>query len=124
MGDEAETMLSFLWPQCDGIWRPPEFGSAAAPTAEYSISAAVIPTCRQKRAVAVVEVEPVVPRLEDHARRRGDGLVTGARDLEEDLVLALEPDLLVVQPARQEHVAVCRDELLAGEAVRGAARLR
>jgi hypothetical protein len=34
VGDDVETMLSFLVPQWEGIWRPPEFGSIAAPTAE------------------------------------------------------------------------------------------
>ena len=33
VGDEAETMFSSRLPQWLGIWRPPEFGSAAAPTA-------------------------------------------------------------------------------------------
>src|SRR5256885_12825268 len=30
-------MLSALWPQWEGICRPPELGSSAAPTAERSI---------------------------------------------------------------------------------------
>src|SRR3970040_1347717 len=38
VGEDDETTLSALWPQWLGIWRPPEFGSSAAPTAEYSIS--------------------------------------------------------------------------------------
>ena len=33
VGDDVETMLSCLCPQCDGICRPPELGSMAAPTA-------------------------------------------------------------------------------------------
>src|SRR5205809_959203 len=40
-------MLSALWPQWDGIWRPPELGSSAAPTAESSISVGVMPRLRQ-----------------------------------------------------------------------------
>jgi hypothetical protein len=47
VGDDVETMFSFWWPQWLGIWRPPELGSAAAPTASYSISAGVMPSCRQ-----------------------------------------------------------------------------
>src|SRR3954470_2911079 len=34
VGLEALTMFSALWPQCEGICRPPELGSAAAPTAD------------------------------------------------------------------------------------------
>src|SRR5437660_1615314 len=34
-------MLSCLCPQCEGIWRPPEFGSSAAPTAARNISVGV-----------------------------------------------------------------------------------
>jgi PAB1-binding protein PBP1 len=34
VGDEELGMLSPLCPQCEGICRPPELGSAAAPTAE------------------------------------------------------------------------------------------
>jgi hypothetical protein len=47
VGLEALTILSFLCPQWEGICRPPEFGSSAAPTAERSCSVAVIPSPRQ-----------------------------------------------------------------------------
>jgi hypothetical protein len=60
--------------------------------------------------VAVVEVEPVVAGAGNHARRRRDGLVAGAADLEVDLVLPLELDLLVVDPPGEVDVAVGRDE--------------
>ena len=66
--------------------------------------------------VAVVGVEPVVAGLEDQARRDEHRLVAGAADLEEDPVLALELDLLVVEPPRQEHGAVHREEGLAVQA--------
>ncbi|MNC86805.1 hypothetical protein D3C83_24850 [compost metagenome] len=63
-------------------------------------------------------------RLE-HLRRGGKHrLVPGAGDLEEDLVLPLELDLLVVEAAREEHRPVGADELVLGQAVGGAARLR
>ena len=48
VGDDAETMLRALWPQWLGIWRPPELGSMAAPTALYSISFGVMPSIRQR----------------------------------------------------------------------------
>ena len=43
--------------------------------------------------------------------------MAGARDLEENLLLALEQDLAVVHAARGEHDAIRIDELLAGQAV-------
>ena len=57
-------------------------------------------------AVAVVGVEPVVGRAEDLGGGGQHALVAGAGDLEEDLVLPLELDLLVVDPAGQQHDAV------------------
>ena len=68
VGDEAETMLSGLWPQWLGIWRPPEAGSIAAPTASYSIFGRRDAELEAERAVAIVEVEPVVGGPEHHAR--------------------------------------------------------
>src|SRR5258707_1072227 len=37
VGLDPETMLYFVWPQCDGICRPPDAGSSFAPTAAMSI---------------------------------------------------------------------------------------
>jgi hypothetical protein len=68
-----------------------------------------------QRAVAIVEVEPVIRRPQDKARGRHDRFVPRARDLKKDLVLALELDLLVVEPPRQEHGAIRTDELVARE---------
>ena len=65
---------------------------------------------QQERAVAVVGEEPVVAGPQHEAGRGQHGLVAGAADLEVDPVLALELDLLVVEPARQEHGAVDPDE--------------
>src|SRR5207237_2141289 len=42
------TMCSALWHQWDGICRPPELGSSAAPTADSSISVGVMPSRRQR----------------------------------------------------------------------------
>ena len=56
--------------------------------------------------VAVVGVEPVVGRAEDLGGGGQHALVAGAGDLEEDAVLTLELDLLVVDPAGQQHDAV------------------
>ena len=38
VGDEDEGIFSDLWPQCEGICRPCELGSASAPTAAHNIS--------------------------------------------------------------------------------------
>src|SRR5439155_6297864 len=66
-------------------------------------------------AVAVIQVEPVVRRSHDQTGRYEDRLVAGAGYLEENLVLPLELDFFVIQSTRQEHRAVCGDQLLAGE---------
>jgi hypothetical protein len=52
--------------------------------------------------IAVVGVEPILARPQDHARRHPHRLVARAADLEVDAVLPLELDLLVVDP-RGEH---------------------
>ena len=49
--------------------------------------------------------------------------MSGARDLEIYLLLALEEDLAVVQSAREEHQTVDLDKLLAGETFVGLVRL-
>ena len=41
--------------------------------------------------------------------------MSGAGDLEEDLLLALEQDFAVIHPPRGVHVAVGFDQLFAGE---------
>jgi hypothetical protein len=68
-----------------------------------------------ERAVPVIEVEPVVGGPERHAGGGEHRFVTRPRDLEEDLVLALELDLPVVEAAREQHVAVCAQQLLAAQ---------
>ena len=61
--------------------------------------------------VAVVEVEPVVGRAEDLGGGGQHALVAGAGDLEKDAVLTLELDLLVVDPAGQQHRLVNVEEV-------------
>src|SRR6185295_2854951 len=48
-----------------------------------------------------------------------DRLMAGAADLEKDQVLVLELDLLVVDPAREDHRAIGVEQVLPGEAVIG-----
>ena len=69
-----------------------------------------------ERPVAVVRVEPVVPRLEMQRGGRQDRLVPRAADLKKDPVLALELDLPVVETPGHIHVAVDPDEGLPPEA--------
>jgi hypothetical protein len=52
-----------------------------------------------------------------HARGHQDGLVAGAADLEEDLVLPLELDLAVVDPPGQIHRPVDGEERPAVQAL-------
>src|SRR6185436_3733189 len=47
-------------------------------------------------AIAVVRVEPIVGRLENHSRRCQNSFVARARNLEENLVLTLQLHFLVV----------------------------
>jgi len=61
--------------------------------------------------VAVIEVEPVVGRAEDLGGGGQHALVAGAGDLEKDAVLTLELDLLVVDPAGQQHRLVNVEEV-------------
>ena len=75
------------------------------------------PELEHQRPVPVVGVEPVVPGTHGHAGGHQDGLVAGPADLEEDLVLPLELDLLVVDPAGQVHRPVDREEGPAVEAL-------
>src|SRR2546430_1160717 len=46
-----------------------------------------------KRAVAIVWIEPVVTGLQDHSGGDEDGLVSGAADLKEYLILILQLNL-------------------------------
>src|SRR5439155_21950166 len=52
-------------------------------------------------------------------RSHTHGLVPGARDLEEYLLLPLEQDLAVVDPPRGIHVTIGFDQLIAGKAFVG-----
>src|SRR4051794_26962014 len=69
------------------------------------------PELQAERAVAVVGTEPVVARSERQTGGDQDRFVAGTADLKEDLTLAFELDLLVIELSRQEHAAVDREEL-------------
>ena len=58
-----------------------------------------------ERAVAIIGIEPVVAGPQHHAGGDQQGLMSGAGDLEENLLLALEQDLAVVELARQDTSA-------------------
>ena len=118
----CDGMLSRRWPQCDGIWRPPDAGSSFAPTEASSISSGVTPIVETERAVAVVGKEPVVAAAQVRAGGDEHRLVPGAADLEECLALVLELDLLVVDLPRQEHGAVSGEQLVPGQSLVFAAR--
>src|SRR6266404_1722018 len=69
----------------------------------------------EKRAIAVVRVEPVVGGLQYHSRGGEYSLVAGAGNLKEDLVLSLELDLFVIELAGQKHCAISANELIRPE---------
>ena len=106
MGLEALTMLSSLCPQ----WRRhlPAAGVGVIGRADgrEELLGGRHAQAEAERAVAIVGVEPVVGWAENLGRGGKDGFVARARYLEEDLVLTLELDLLVVDPAGEEHDAV------------------
>ena len=83
------------------------------------MSYGVTPSARHKRAVAIIRVEPVVPRPQRHPRGDENGLVTGTADLEIDLTLVLELNFLVVETPRQEHQPVSRAQVVGGKFSRG-----
>ncbi len=70
---------------------------------------------KAERAVAIVGIEPVVAGAQHHSGGNQQRFVSRARDLKEDLLLALEQDLAVVDPARHVHQPVDFDQLLGGE---------
>ena len=74
---------------------------------------------QRQRAVAVVREEPVVPRPERHARGYENRFVPGTADLKKDFALVLELDFLVVEASRQQHPAICGEEMVARKAFVG-----
>ena len=56
------------------------------------------PHGQHQRPVAIVGIEPIVPRPQHHTRGGLNGFVPGAADLEVNAVLAFQGDLAVVQP--------------------------
>src|ERR1035438_4029560 len=77
-----------------------------------------------ERAVAVVGIEPVVAGLQHKGGSDAQGFVARARNLEEDLLLALEQYLAVVHAPRGEHDAISINQLLTRQALIGLDRFR
>ncbi len=74
------------------------------------------PQGQAQRAVAIIKVEPIVAGAQHHAGRHLHRLVSGAADLKEDPVLALQRHFAVIQPPRGVHDAKRADQLLGIEA--------
>ena len=68
-----------------------------------------------ERAIAIVGIEPIVTRLQAHAGRNQNRLMTGAADLEENPVLALHLNFFVVEPPREIHRAIDFQHFFAAE---------
>ena len=97
------TMFGRGDPQWHGIWRPPDAGSAAAPTACSSISSGRDAERERERAIAVVGEEPVVARAQRTGEPEQQRFVARAGDLEEHAVLLAQRDLAVVECTRDER---------------------
>ncbi len=76
-----------------------------------------------QRAVTIVGIEPVITWLHGQGSRYDQGFMSGARNLEEDLLLVLEYDLAVVEFAGEIHQPVDLHQLLARKAFVGLFRL-
>src|SRR5580692_9203875 len=66
-------------------------------------------------AVAIIQIEPVVSGPQNHAGCDVDRLVSGAADLEENPVLALEENFPVIQAAGEVHEAKGAQQVIAPE---------
>ncbi len=75
--------------QCDGICRPPEFGSRPAPKdfEQHILSAHA--HHERERAVAIVRKDPVVPGAQNQTRRGLHCFMPCTADLKENLILPL-----------------------------------
>ena len=74
--------------------------------------------------MTIIRIKPVVPRLQRESSPHSNRFVAGARDLEKNLLLALEQDLAVVDSPRGKHDAIRIDQLLTGEPLIGLALSR
>ena len=119
VGEEPVKMLSSRLAQCEGIWRPPEAGSEAAPTACRNMASGVTPRARAEGAVAIVGEEPVVAGAQVGGGGHQQGFVSGAGDLEVDFLLALEQDFAVVDAPREHHQPVHLHQLLRSQSLVG-----
>lgn len=60
--------------------------------------------------IAVIRIDPVLPRPQNQRGGNLHGLVSGAANLEKNAILALERDLAIIEPAGQMHRAIRVDE--------------
>src|SRR5258708_18542794 len=77
-----------------------------------------------QRAIAVIRVEPVIAGPERRASGTTSVFVSSSRQLEVDLLLALQQDFPVINAPGREHVAVGLDELVASKPFIGLRLLR
>src|SRR5205085_884970 len=82
VGLEPETMLYFVWPQCDGIWRPPDAGSSFEPTAARIIASAPVGICSTPMSTQTVRLhrwdEIALEKVTEMLSRK---IVTGEREM-------------------------------------------
>ena len=107
MGDDTLTMLRRFEPQCDGICRPPEAGSAAQPTApfEHFLGGDAEGGETSGGSVTVIEMRTSHAWHGVPGRRRSRYTSCPAPLIWKNFVLSLEEDLAVVDAAREIHGA-------------------
>ena len=72
---------------------------------------------KDQSTIAIIRVKPVIAATQRHAGGDEERFVSGAGNLKEGPLLALEHDLAVVEPAREKHQAIDIDHLPAGKPV-------
>ncbi len=89
-------------------------------TRAYSLQKLIIRRHAQgenQSAIAVIRVKPVIAAAQRHASGNEERLVSGAGNLKEGPLLALEHDLPVIKAAGEKHQAIDIDHLPAGKPV-------
>src|SRR5437773_1099049 len=72
---------------------------------------------KDQSTIAIIRVKPVIAATQRHAGGDEERFVSGAGNLKEGPLLALEHDLAVVEPAGEKHQAIDIDHLPAGKPV-------
>ena len=102
-------------PQCEGICRPPEFGSSLAPTRLQEHFQRRDAQHQAKRAIAIVGKHPIVARTQNQTRGGQYAFMPRAADLEKSFVLAFQLNFAVIDAPRKKHGAVNTKKIPPGQ---------